>query len=181
MDIVCTINRWFAVYKIILCTLSQVFTMTKRTCSSLSNNTIQIGQHFLLVNAPGSELIESRAFNPAERRTEVRVPCKKTLEYFCANESWGTVTQMLLDGVCTLNVCNMHHVEKKRVYYQLRIHRRNLSEYKGVRPEAKRMRCSVSDVDYDSDASVSVYQTESEGDNDAESESESEASSGSDE
>jgi len=65
--------------------------------------------------------------------------------------------------------------------YQLRIHRRNLSEYKGVRHVAKRMRCSLSDVDYDSDASVSVSQTESEGDNDTESESESEDSSESDE
>jgi len=155
--------------------------MTKRTFSSLSNNTIQTGQHFLLVNAPGSELIESRGFNSAERRIEVRVPCKKTLEYFCANESWGTVTQILLDGVCTLNVCNVHHVEKKRVYYQLRIHRRNLSEYKGVRPVAKRMRCTLSDLDYDSDASVSVSQTESEDGNDTESQSESEASSESDE
>jgi len=126
-------------------------------------------------------LLESRAFNSAERRIEVRVPCKKTLEYFCANESWGTVTQILLDGVCTVNVCNVHHVEKKRVYYQLRIHRRNLSEYKGVRPVAKRMRSTLSDVDYDSDASVSVSQTESEDGNDTESQSESEASSESDE
>ena len=86
----------------------------------------------------------------------------------------------LFDGVCTLNVYNVHHVEKKRVYYQLRIHRRNLTEYKGVRLVAKRMRSSVSDVDYDSDVSVSVSPTESEGDHDTEPESDSEASSESD-
>jgi len=136
--------------------------MAKRNYSAMSNNTIQTGQHFMLVNAPGSELIESRAFNSAERRTEVRMQCKKTLEYFCANESWGTVTQILLDGVCTLNVCNVHHIQKKRVYYQLRVHCRNLSEYKGSPPVATRMKCSVSDENYDTDASVSVSQTGSE-------------------
>ena len=176
-----TINSRFPVYKATLCILSQVFTMSKRNRTSSSNDTIETGQHFMIVNAIGCELIESRGFHSAERRIEVKLPCKKKLDYFCANESWGTVTQILLDDVFTLNVCNVHYIDNKRVYYQLRIHRRNLSEYKGVHPVAKRTRCSLSDVDYDSDASVSVSQTDSEGDNDTESESESEASSESDE
>jgi hypothetical protein len=83
---------------------------------------------------------------------------------------------MLLDGVCTVNICDVHHIEKKRVYYEIRIHRRNLVEYKGAKPESKRMKTNCSDVDYDSAASVSVSQTDSEYSQDTESDSESEFS-----
>ena len=138
-------------------------TTNKRACTFESNDTIQIGQFLTIVNNPGCVLIESLAFITAERKTQVKVPCQKTLEYFCTHGSWGIVTQMLVDGVCTLNVCNVHHVENKRVYYQLRIHRRNLSEYKGVSPVVRRKRIKVADDEYDSDeASVSVSQTDSE-------------------
>jgi len=157
-----TINSRFPVYKATLCILSQVFTMSKRNRTSSSNDTIETGQHFMIVNAIGCELIESRGFHSAERRIEVKLPCKKKLDYFCANESWGTVTQILLDDVFTLNVCNVHYIDNKRVYYQLRIHRRNLSEYKGVRPVAKSLRCSVFDEHYDRAASESVSQADSE-------------------
>jgi len=150
--------------------------MTKRTRTSSSDDMIETGQHFMIVNALGSQLIESHAFHSAERRIEVKLPCKKTLDYFCANESWGTVTQILLDDVFTLNVCNVHYIENKRVYYQLRVHRRNLREYKGVRPVSKSLRFSVFDENYDPAASESVsladssdYQQDTESDDSSES------------
>ena len=150
--------------------------MTKRTRTSSSDDMIETGQHFMIVNALGSQLIESHAFHSAERRIEVKLPYKKTLDYFCANESWGTVTQILLDDVFTLNVCNVHYIENKRVYYQLRVHRRNLREYKGVRPVSKSLRFSVFDENYDPAASESVsladssdYQKDTESDDSSES------------
>jgi hypothetical protein len=147
--------------------------MTKRDCHALSIVEVHVGQHFLLANVPGTQLIESHAFKSAERRLQIRMPVTKTLEYFCENQSWGTVTQKLLDGVCTVNICDVHFIDKKRVYYQVRIHCRNLTEYRGIRPVSKKVKTSLSDVDYDTNASVSVSQTGSECDDDTESDSDS--------